>query len=244
MELSYRMNQIAECVTSGNRLADVGTDHGFIPIYLVLNNQIPKAIALDVGNGPLTRAREHVRQYHLESRIECRLSDGLTELSPLEVDSIIIAGMGGDLMSRILREGKPRFSGNKELILQPQSEYYKVRQILHEMQYQIVEERFFMEDGKYYNVMKALPGREQYVREVDYRYGYYLLKEHNPVLKQFLKQRLQTLQQIEEQICNRTDTLGEKTKQRLHEMKEEQRLLVSALISYEQVESEENGIEV
>ena len=90
MELSYRMTQIAECVSAGNRLADVGTDHGFIPIALVLQGEIPSAIAMDVVEGPLERAREYVAQYHLEEKITCRLSDGLSELQPEEVDSILI----------------------------------------------------------------------------------------------------------------------------------------------------------
>lgn len=236
MELSYRMTQIAECVSAGNRLADVGTDHGFIPIALVLQGEIPSAIAMDVVEGPLERAREHVAQYHLEEKITCRLSDGLSELQPEEVDSIVIAGMGGDLMRRILKRGARNFSGNKELILQPQSEYYKVRRILHEMEYRIVEERFFLDEGKYYNVMKALPGKECYDREVDYRYGKLLLQKRNLVLKQFLQNRLRTLAEIEQQICSHTDgNLSDKARNRLEAVKEEQGWIMAALVAYEDV---------
>ena len=94
MELSKRLMAVACLVTPGNRLADVGTDHGYIPIYLIKENRIPHAIAMDVNRGPLLRAQEHIRMEGLEERIETRLSDGMKMLLPTEADTVVIAGMG------------------------------------------------------------------------------------------------------------------------------------------------------
>ena len=105
MELSKRLQAVADLVTAGCRVADVGTDHAYIPIALVQEGRIPGAVAMDVNTGPLERARLHVAENRLEEKIELRLSDGLAALSPGEADSVVIAGMGGGLVIRILTEG-------------------------------------------------------------------------------------------------------------------------------------------
>ena len=105
MELSKRLKTVAAAVTPGHRVADVGTDHGYIPIYLVERGLCPAACAMDVNRGPLARAEEHIRQEGLSDRIGVRLSDGLEKLSPEETDTVVISGMGGELICRILREG-------------------------------------------------------------------------------------------------------------------------------------------
>lgn len=105
IQLSKRMSALASLVTEGSRLADIGTDHGYIPIALVQKGRIPSALAMDVGKGPLSRAREHIHSQGLDTYIETRLSDGLTELHEGEADTVLIAGMGGMLMKRILEGG-------------------------------------------------------------------------------------------------------------------------------------------
>ena len=97
MQLSLRLSAIAGLVTRGNRLVDVGCDHGYLPVALYLDGKIPKAIAMDVRKGPLSRAQEHISQYGLNTYIETRLSDGLEALKPGEGDTLVIAGMGGPL---------------------------------------------------------------------------------------------------------------------------------------------------
>lgn len=105
MQLSLRLSAIAGLVTRGNRLVDVGCDHGYLPVSLYLDGKIPGAIAMDVRKGPLSRAQEHISQYGLDAYIETRLSDGLEALKPGEGDTLVIAGMGGPLMERILNYG-------------------------------------------------------------------------------------------------------------------------------------------
>ena len=119
MELSKRLRMNASFVTPGNRLADVGTDHGYIPIALCLEGVIPSALAMDVNPGPLERAKEHIQQFDLETDIHTRLSDGVQALCPGEADSVLIAGMGGALTVKILEAGEKVLASVKELILQP-----------------------------------------------------------------------------------------------------------------------------
>ena len=122
VQLSRRLKAIADMVTEGNRLVDVGCDHGYLPVYLMLNHKIPGAIATDVGKGPLARAQEHIAQYGMSKYIEARLCDGLQGVRTGEGDTLVIAGMGGPLMEKILTEGKAALPGFRELILQPQSD--------------------------------------------------------------------------------------------------------------------------
>ena len=157
MELSVRLKTVAQAVTRGNRVADVGTDHGYVPIYLVKNNLSPGGIAMDVNKGPLEKAQEHIREEKLGRRIATRLGNGLVPLEPEETDTVVIAGMGGDLICKILK-AKPEFlTEGKEFVLQPQSEWFKVRQLLKEYHYRIEKEWFLKEEDKYYVIIKAEP---------------------------------------------------------------------------------------
>ena len=160
MELSKRLQTVANAVTPGSRVADVGTDHGYVPIYLVERGLCPGAIAMDVNEGPLARAEEHIRAEGLSDRIQTRKSDGLVALAPEETDAVVIAGMGGALMCRILQDATAFLEAGRELILQPQSEWFKVRRLLSVSGYRIIQEWFLEEEGKYYVVIKAGPAPE------------------------------------------------------------------------------------
>ncbi len=154
----------AELVPAGKglRVADVGCDHGYISIYLVQSGIAASAIAMDVRKGPLSGAKANIEGYGLEKAITTRLSDGLKELSKGEADSLVIAGMGGKLMMRILEDGDPESLGIRLSVLQPQSELSDFRQYLREKGYRILEEKIVFEDGKYYFPMKVglLPKNE------------------------------------------------------------------------------------
>lgn len=188
VQLSERLTAVAKMVTETEILADVGTDHGYIPVFLAGQKRIQKAIAMDVNAGPLKRAQEHIHQYGLESVIETRLSDGLSALKPCEADSIVIAGMGGNLMKRILIQGEQVAQTAKELILQPQSEIMEFRRFLWENGYEITTEDMVFEDGKYYPMMRAVPcnHREKEPDILAFKYGERLLAQKHPVLRQYL----------------------------------------------------------
>ena len=106
MELSKRLYAVAGLVTEGASVADIGTDHGYVPIYLVKNKIASKVIAMDINKGPLERARMHIIGHGLKGQIETRLSDGLKMVNPGEVDAMIAAGMGGALVIKILEDSK------------------------------------------------------------------------------------------------------------------------------------------
>ena len=140
MELSKRLFAVASLVTPGNRIADIGTDHAYIPIYLMEKKRSISAIAMDVNKGPLERAEVHIEEAGLQDLIETRLSDGFEKLVPGEVDCAVIAGMGGGLVIKILSAYPEVTSRLKECVLQPQSEIAKVRAFLLQQGFQFVEE--------------------------------------------------------------------------------------------------------
>lgn len=231
MQLSKRLEAVANMVSVGNRLVDVGTDHSYIPIYLCESGKIPSAIAMDINKGPLNRAREHIKEHNLENIIQTRLSDGVTALKSGEGDTLIIAGMGGGLVIKILSEGLEVISSIKELILQPQSEIEEVRRFLKERGYMIIEENIVIDDGKYYPMMKAVKGMTDYDDVLFFKYGKLLLEGRNEVLKLFLEKELSTYINIEERLLlNR----NENTINRAKEIKFEIQCIKEALKYYEQ----------
>ena len=195
MELSSRLKTIASFVSEGMCVADIGTDHGYIPIYLTSEGMTDKAYAMDVNRGPLERAGENIRKEGLDGRIECILSDGMEKL-PIDADSVVIAGMGGDLMEQILMGGGDRLFRLSELVLSPQSHWEKVRRFLHSHGFAIEKEALIKEDGKYYIVIKAVRGRESYRESWQYSYGTYLTGLKNPLMKEYLKKELKDKQKI------------------------------------------------
>lgn len=205
MELSKRLEAVAGLVTPGNRLADVGTDHGYIPIYLVVKGIVPSAIAMDVNKGPLQQAMEHIRRDELEEQITTRLSDGMKQLKTGEVDTVVIAGMGGALTMRILEDSIEVLESLKEIILQPQSEIAKVRRWLEEHGYCIAEEDMVLEDGKYYPMMRIIKGKQESLSDMEALYGPVLLQKKHSCLKEFLLWERSIRENVLEQLKNAGD---------------------------------------
>ncbi len=226
MKLSDRLERIAAKaaeVTEGY-VADVGTDHGFVPIRLMEIGNVKHVVAMDVRKGPLSRATEHVREYQMEDQIETRLSDGLKELKAGEADTVIIAGMGGELMLSILRDGAHMQDSVKHYVLSPQSELSAFRHGLEELGLSIAEEQMLMDEGKYYVILNVTPGTMHYEREYEYRYGADLIRKQNPVLKEFLERELAQGEELLAHL-SRMETEGaqkraESLRQELEETKE------------------------
>ena len=188
IQLSNRLLAAAGMVTKGNIVADIGCDHAYTSIYLCQAGIAPKVIAMDVNKGPLVGAKAHVEEAGLTEQIDIRLSDGLQRLVPGEADSVLLCGMGGLLMIKILSDYPEATASLKELILQPQSEVGEVRRYLHKQGYEITKEHMLKEDGKFYVMMRAVKSElpQAYETECDYIYGKLLLEEKNPVLAEFL----------------------------------------------------------
>lgn len=231
MQLSLRLAAIADMVTEGNRLVDVGCDHGYLPVYLIQNKKIPSAIAMDVGKGPLMRASEHIAQYGLQEYIETRLSDGLSKAAKGEGESLVIAGMGGPLMERILNQGGEVTESFREMILQPQSDVPHFRKFIYEKGWKIVAENMILEDGKYYPMMKVLPEKETVPYTLaEQWFGRFLLREKHPVLKSYLQRERKIREEI---LLNLREAAGENAQKRLNEVEEEMQLIETALKRYE-----------
>jgi len=230
MQLSKRLSAVASLVTEGSRLADIGTDHGYVPIYLTQKGILSSAMAMDVNKGPLQRAREHISEHGLEDKITTRLSNGLKELVPGEADSVLIAGMGGYLIIRILEEGRKHRPFVKEWILQPQSDLEAVRRYLAKEGLSITAELMVEEEGKYYPMMRVVPGEPYELEEKEYLFGRFLFKEKNPVLYEWLTKEEQKLIKVTESLGTQT---SETALERKEELKRYLTLVQEVLTEYE-----------
>lgn len=230
MELSKRLQAVAGLVTEGASVADIGTDHGYIPIYLAENKISKKLIAMDINKGPLERAMIHIKANHLEKVIETRLSDGFAALEAGEVDTIIAAGMGGGLVIKIMTDYPEITDSIKYFILQPQSEIHKVREFLYKNGFSVVEEDMVEEDGKYYPMMKIVHEKEQEdYSEEEFLYGKQLLHNAHPVLKEFLCKELVVKTEI---INNIRQKAGESGQKRIEMIEKEVTMIEMLLIKY------------
>lgn len=221
--LSERLRMLADMVTAGSRVADVGCDHGFLSIWLVQAGVSCGGLAMDVRKGPLAAARKNIETYGVGDYIETRLSDGLRGCGAGEADTLVCAGMGGRLMERILAESMEKARGFKELILQPQSELEEFRFFLRREGFAVLREEAVREDGKFYFAMKAAYGTaggkdgqkagaaltaafgekgcgEARMQRICDRFGERLLTAKHPVLLQYLMWRRKCLEQLADSL--------------------------------------------
>ena len=187
MKLSKRLQTIADFVKKDAVVADIGTDHAHIPIYLIKNNIISKAYACDINKGPLEKAKENINYYGVKN-IELRLSNGLEKLKTDEADTVIIAGMGGELIIDILEKGRRFFESKRKFILSPHTKIDEVRKFLLSNGFEITKEDMCIDEGKFYTVIevKYTENKEMY-SETELLYGKYLIENKHPVLLRFLK---------------------------------------------------------
>lgn len=229
--LSARMQAVADLVTKGNRVCDVGCDHGYVSIYLVKQGISPLALAMDINKGPLLKAKEHIEKAGLSEYITLRLSDGLVGYKPGEAETLILAGMGGRLMQRILERELFKTEDFKELILQPQSEIAAFRKFLRNVGYSIVREDMILEEEKFYPVIKAVPGKDidqegETESELSDRFGPVLLALKHPVLAKYLKKEWENCHALKESLV-RADN-SQRAFLRLKELEEDMSYLKKA----------------
>ena len=244
MKLSQRLKAAAELVAVRTCVADVGTDHGFLPVWLCREGRIRRAIAMDLREGPLARAQAHIHEAGLDGQIETRLSDGLAALAPGEADSAVITGMGGILISRILRQSPLVVQSLQELVLGPQSDAGLVRRTLEEMRFAIERETALTEDGKTYVLIRAVPdaapraggtGGERLavcpekMTEEEAAFGPYLLRTKDPVLYAYLQQQLHVREALLEKLGGRDGAAA----LRREKIEEERQLIEAAVRRYE-----------
>lgn len=192
-ELSDRLQSCLAFVAPYKTVADIGTDHGYLPCVGILNNLLDYAIAADIGVGPLQAAKQQIARYGLEDKIETRLGGGVSVLQPNEVDAVVIAGMGGKLILSILDDNIALTASFKKIILQPNIDGNLLRRWLSTHQFEIVNEKIILEDGKFYEIIVSQPKSDDIVlNELDIEFGPFLRKEKNEVFmakwqKEYLK---------------------------------------------------------
>ena len=153
-KLSPRLSLCANMVRDNKKIVDIGTDHAYLPIWLAKAGKVNHAIAADVKEGPLNSAIFNIKKYHVENIVETRLSNGLSKIYPYEVDDIIIAGMGGELIIEIIKYASWIKNG-KRLILQPMSRAYDLRKFLIDNSYDVFDEKAVLSDERVYTVLNV-----------------------------------------------------------------------------------------
>lgn len=197
MNLSDRLKTVAGMIDDTNTIIDVGTDHAYIPIYLIKNNIIKRAVASDINIGPVEKAEKNVSDYNLQDKISCRLGGGLTTVLPNEVEAAIIAGMGGNLIRDIIEESKEVFKSLHYAILQPVQNPEVLREYIYKSGYKIIDEELVREDDKFYEIFKVK--YDNNIREVlpiNYEISEILVKKKHPVMKEYLQFKLEKYTKI------------------------------------------------
>lgn len=185
-----RLECIKSVVSKCNVAADIGTDHGYVAEMLLIDNICHKVIATDLNEGPLSRAVEHLSAVNLDKKCDFRLGNGLTVLREYEAETIIIAGMGGELIADILENSKHIALKASYLILQPMTTTERLRHYLYNNGYKIIDERIVKELHHYYFIIKAVPGTDNIEDEIYYEVSKILLEKKEPLLLEYLDRLL------------------------------------------------------
>jgi tRNA (adenine22-N1)-methyltransferase len=203
-KLSERLAAVAGHIPENSRIADIGSDHAYLPCHVVKRGAVSFAIAGEVAEGPFQSALKQVRSEGLSDRIVVRKGDGLDVVQPGEVDCITIAGMGGPLIASILERGKNRLEGTTNLVLQPNIGASAIRKWLLANGWKLVSETILKEDGKIYEILAAERGvpEEPYSSsmETEVLFGPYLLREKNAAFREKWTLEKQNWQKILEQL--------------------------------------------
>ncbi len=200
MNLSKRLEAITNFVEKDSRVCDIGTDHGYIPAYLIKKSLSKKVIATDVSRGSLDKTIYLIEKEKLNGSIEARLGDGLDVLNPYEVDTLIIAGMGGILITEILEKGKNKLCGIDNFIFQPMVASIELRKYLAENNFKILDEDLVFEEGKYYEIINAKRGEQKIRKDINYEISERLIEKHHPLLKAFVKHKIDKIKSIINEI--------------------------------------------
>jgi len=171
LTLQPRLAAIAELIPADRPMADVGTDHAYLPVWLLLQRRIPRAIAADIVPGPLDRARQTAARYGVTERVDFRLCDGLARIRPEETDTVVIAGMGGETIAGILAAA-PWTRRDKTLLLQPMSKGPELRRWLVEHGYVIRREKLVRDRGILYPILLAQGGQSPPPKPGQLTYGW------------------------------------------------------------------------
>lgn len=197
MELSVRLGKTASMVEPCRCVADIGTDHAYIPIYLVKKGICSQAIASDINMGPIKKAAKNISLNGLGDKIECRIGPGLNTLKKGEADVAIIAGMGGNLIRDIIEERLDLFRELKYVVLQPVQNPEVLREYIYKKGYEIIDEELCIDENKYYEIIKIRYDEKTYDEDdIFFEISEKLYNEKHPEIKGFIKHKLEKYNKI------------------------------------------------
>lgn len=226
MNISDRLTRVANMMDRCKTMADIGTDHGYIPIFLLKNNICERAIASDINKGPVQKAVTNIKYYGLESKIQCRQGPGLSTLKPGEVQSAVIAGMGGHLIISILEEEAIIAHKLKSIILQPVQHSKVLRKYLYENGYKILDEDLCYDEGKYYEIMKVTyDGIRRELEDIYYEISPLLIEKKHSLLQDFLTKKMETNDNILAHIKDDTEVANKRKEELINSNKKLKELL-------------------
>ena len=202
IKLSQRLQAIADLVPAGAKVADIGTDHGFLPCYLAQSGKAELVIACDVNAQPLALAQKNITDYNVGDKVSTRLGNGLAVLNPGEVDTVTIAGMGGALMIDILDASPMVVDRLKRIVLQPNVGAEAVRIWAEKNRWQIVAEDLIRENDIFSVIIVLEQGRsDRFMSAVELYLGPKLLAEHHPMLGLYISEEWEKTQHILDQLA-------------------------------------------
>lgn len=232
LKLSKRLEEVVKSIPKGARIADIGSDHAYLPCYAYLQGYITEAIAGEVVEGPFQSAKDQVKKVNLENMIDVRKGNGLAVLEKGEVDCVTIAGMGGTLISTILEEGKEKLEGVTRLILQPNIGAINVRKWLLDNEWEIIDEKILEDEKRIYEIVVAERGeaKKPYGDELEsgLLVGPVLRVEKNEAFVKKWTHELSHLKQIASRLSSSAQT--EESKQKLARFQQEIKLIEEVLV--------------
>lgn len=196
MKLGERLAAIAAFVPQGAKLADIGTDHAYLPIALLSAGRINQAVAGEVNKGPYESAKAAIKQYKWEQSIQLRLGNGLEVIAPGEVDTVVIAGMGGSTIIDILTRYPATTESVETLILQPMVAGAAVRRWLTDNGWRISDENLVVDEGRIYEIIVAVKGQAKEEDPILAEIGPVLWAKRHPLLKEHLQRLINQTRRI------------------------------------------------
>ncbi|ADL51213.1 tRNA (adenine(22)-N(1))-methyltransferase [Clostridium cellulovorans] len=214
MELSKRLKTLAEMVDPVDSVADIGTDHGYVPIYLIKAGRCKRAIASDINKGPLDKSKENILRTGLQDKVQCRLGGGFQKLKPKEVDVAVIAGMGGNLIRDIIEADMEVFKNLKFCIVQPVQNPEVLRKYIYEKGFRVIEEKIVYDEGKYYQILKiSYDNNTRELEDIEYEIGEFIIKDKNKDTVDYINYRLQQYINISSKIKDDTEASKERKRE-------------------------------
>lgn len=221
MRLTQRMHAITGLCPASGRIADIGSDHGLMPIALITEGKAQRAIASDISEKSLEKAKRNLKKYDMEERVELRTGDGLKILRPGEAQLILITGLSGPLIAEMVLKGQSVLNDETFLLLSPNQAPGILRERLAKNGFETLDEDLVQENGKFYPVMLMKRGCPKEHAFLDYEFGRLTIERRHPLLKAYVHKRMLDAQKMEKTAAaadnNQANAARQEAKDRLTE---------------------------